>query len=199
VSEVYDIVTAEVVRLLEEGTAPWRRPWTVERRLPTNLVSKRESRGANVFLLGVKAALKGYGSPYWVTFKQALDLGGHVRKGEKSTLAIFWRTVEKEDPETGEAKEYPVLRYYSVFNTGQCDGLPVPPAPEADITFDPIEAAETIIRNMPSAPAIRHGGDQAFYAPLTDHVQLPKREAFETPAAYYGCAFHELTHSTGHK
>ena len=117
-STVFEIVTERIIAKLEQGIIPWRRPWHAESGLPRNLVSGKEYRGINVFLLGCQ----GYESPYWVTFRQAKELGGSVRKGEKATPVIFWKWLEDHDinPETGEkgTRRIPLRRYFSAFNLG---------------------------------------------------------------------------------
>jgi antirestriction protein ArdC len=118
---VPEIITESVLKQLEQGAAPWRKPWSTS--IPRNLISKKPYRGLNVFLL----ATQGYGSPYWLTFNQAKQLGAHVCRGEKSTLVSFWKFNEyaKENRETGETenKTSALLRYYRVFNIEQCEGL----------------------------------------------------------------------------
>src|SRR4051812_12067788 len=106
IGDVYQIVTDRVIELLEKGTVPWHKAWATGEQFPINLVSGKKYRGINVWLLSAA----GYGSPYWVSYKQAQDLGGSVRKGEKSTLAVFWKRIEKEDKETGETKIVRLLR-----------------------------------------------------------------------------------------
>jgi len=163
------------------------------------MVSKKEYRGINVFLL----ACMPYGSPYWMTYKQVTDKGGHVRKGEKSTPVVFWKWIDSKE-EVGIADtlsngKIPMLRYYSVFNLEQVEGIEAPPATEVIInTFTPIERAEQIIAGMPLKPDMRHGGNDACYSPMLDYVKLPEPSAFQSPEEYYSTAFHELTHSTGH-
>jgi len=112
---VYEIVTERIIAKLEEGVIPWRRPWHTESGLPRNLVSGKEYRGVNVFLLGCQ----GYASPYWLTFKQARELGGSVKKGAKGTPIIFWRWLEAQDldPETGPPT---TRRAASVLHHVQC-------------------------------------------------------------------------------
>ena len=113
---VYEIITERILEKLEQGTVPWHKPWKAAGSWPQNLVSGREHRGVNVFLL----ASQGFTSPFWMTFKQAKTLGGSVRKGERSTPVVFWKWIERasEDPETGETetKKIPLVRYYNVFN-----------------------------------------------------------------------------------
>jgi antirestriction protein ArdC len=201
---VYDIVTERILGLLERGVVPWQKPWAQRDGagnvvMPQNLVSGRAYRGVNVFLLGCS----GYGAPYWVSFKQALDLGGNVRKGEKSTPAIFWKILDVEDAAAKDGrKKVPMLRYYSVFNVEQCDGLEYPKpsteTPEGAAPFDPIATAAGIVAGMPKPPTLTHREARAYYRPITDTVNMPAPELFHAPAAYYSTLFHELTHSTGH-
>jgi antirestriction protein ArdC len=195
---VYDLITARVVSLLEAGVAPWRKPWGGARLWPRNLVSGHHYRGINVFLL----ACSGYSSPFWLTYKQAQAMGGHVRKGEKASPIVFWTKLQKADRETGETIELPLLRYYSGFNVAQCEGLPenrIPTlGPVSERPFSPIGECERVVNGMPSAPTIRHGFDHACYVPSLDEVRLPNRGQFDSPESYYTTAFHELGHSTGH-
>ena len=194
----YDVITARIVSQLEAGTAPWRRPWGGRFQFPRNLVSGKEYRGVNVFLL----SMMGYQSPYWLTYRQAQELGGHVRKGEKSTPVVFWSMVDHRDADTGEADKIPCLRYYSAFNVAQCDELPAAKIPADNRApahpFAPIDCCERVVADMPSRPSIRHGFDQACYVPAVDEVRMPERPAFERPEGYYATLFHELAHSTGH-
>jgi antirestriction protein ArdC len=190
-SSVYSIVTEQILMQLESGVAPWHRPWTTQ--FPKNLVSGRGYRGINVFLL----TSSGYGSPYWLTYKQATERGGHVRKGEHGTRVVFWkigtREVENADGETNE-KTSVLLRYYTVFNVEQCDGIA---APDAERVVNPIEECERIVRQMPNPPAMDQDS-RAWYRPSTDTVGMPARNAFHSAEEFYSTLFHELTHSTGH-
>ncbi len=190
-ASVYEIVTSRILAELERGVVPWRKPW---RTLPpANLISKKPYRGINVFLL----ALAGYGSQYWLTYRQAQALGGNVRKGEHGTKIVFWKfdkfETETADGETEERKSA-FLRYYTVFNLEQTEGLKallaLPPA-------FPIESAEAIAAGMPNPPAFEQDA-QAAYIPSTDMVTMPSRTAFDSQAEYYSTLFHELAHSTGH-
>src|SRR5438128_2573917 len=120
---VYEIVTEKIVAQLAQGVIPWRKPWAGV-GTPVNLATGRSYRGLNVVLL----SCAGYSSPYWMTYKQAQEMGGHVRKGEKSTLIVFWKWLEidpESQPETERepAKSIPFLRYYSVFNLEQIEGI----------------------------------------------------------------------------
>jgi antirestriction protein ArdC len=190
-SSVYEIITQQILAELEKGEIPWRKPW---RTLPpVNLISKKPYRGINVFLL----ALQGCGSQYWLTFNQAKQLGGNVRRGEHGTKIVFWKfdsyETETADGETEERKSA-MLRYYTVFNLEQTEGLKalltLPPA-------SPIESAEEIAKGMPNPPAFEQDA-QAAYIPSRDVVTMPSRTAFIGQAEYYSTLFHELVHSTGH-
>lgn len=197
--DVYAIVTDSIIEALEAGTVPWSRPWRDVGGKPVSLATGKPYRGVNVFLLTLQSMSKGYSSPYWLTFKQAKERGGSVRKGEKGTQIVLWKPVKKEGDE-GERKDYMLLRYYTVFNAEQCDGIETPALP-ALAEHDPIADAQTVVDRfigVLNGPALAHGGDRAYYSPLLDRVQMPLMGAFETPEHYYGTTFHELAHSTGH-
>jgi antirestriction protein ArdC len=191
-STAYDVVTESIIKQLESGVAPWRKPWRTE--MPVNLVSKKEYRGINIFLL----ACQGYGSRYWLTYRQAQALGGSVRKGEHGSRVVFWKIGEyrKENSETGEAENHKsiLLRYYAVFNLEQCEGIK---SPEPARVINPIEQCESIVRSMPNPPGFEQDS-QACYRPSTDTVGMPAISAFNSAEEYYSTLFHELTHSTGH-
>jgi antirestriction protein ArdC len=199
--DLYQVVTDQVVAMLESGVAPWRSPILGRQSAgyPRNLTSGKKYRGVNVFLLAFTAYAKGYESAHWLTMKQANERGGTIRKGEKSSLVVFWKPLESVDVKTGEKKESFVLRYYNVFNADQCDGITAPDAATfTPIDFNPIEAAEKIVSGYANGPAVQHGGAQAYYRPSTDVVQLPEPTRFTSAEEYYGTRFHELAHSTGH-
>lgn len=201
--DVYQTVTDRIIELLDQGTVPWRHPIRggSSGQMPTNLESQKHYRGINVFLLAVTAWAEGYDSPYWLTFKQAAKKGGHVRKGEKSSLVIFWKQYATKDKDSGEAVTIPVLRHYRVFNAEQCEGIEAPGAddPEPDTEpFEPIEEAARIIREYRAGPAVVYGGSRAFYRPSTDTVHMAEVVRFVEPGSYYSTFFHELAHSTGH-
>ena len=194
--DVYEIIREKIVTSLESGTIPWQKPWNSKAQV--NAISKRPYSGINVFLLP-----RTYADNRWVTYKQAGDLGGNVRKGEKSSMVVFWMLMKKED-ESGKEKTIPLLRYYNVFNVEQCENLTKLSALEPTVTasgsLDRIETADAIIAAMPNAPRIYHSQtDRAFYSPSADSVHLPPRETFKSVDAYYATKFHELTHSTGHR
>ena len=191
-NDVYQIITDRIIRLLESGTVPWHRPWKGGNQAPRNFMSRKAYRGINLFLLNAT----GFASPFWLTFKQVQSFDARVKKGEKSFPVVFWKILE--DEENGEMKKIPFLRYHSVFNVAQCEGITLPAPPEANGEFHPIEKCEGVVAKMPRRPAIEHGGGRACYSPPSDTVSIPEPKLFETPQAFYGTLFHELTHSTGH-
>ena len=193
-NDVYQIVTDRIISLLESGTVPWHRPWRAANQWAQNLVSRQPYRGINQFVLNAAK----YPSPFWLTFRQVHLLGGSVKKGERSFPVVFWKRFKEEGNE--EAKPIPFLRYYSVFNVAQCEGINVPAIPTVDPApkFQRIEKCEQIIADMPKRPSINHHGRGACYSPSHDEIGIPDPEAFESIEAYYSTLFHELTHSTGH-
>jgi antirestriction protein ArdC len=193
-NEVYERITDRITALLTQGTVPWHKPWKATTGLPRNLVSQKPYRGINVFLLLAMS----YESPFWLTFRQATQLGGSVRKGEKACPVVFWKQLKIEDKESDETKRIPLLRYYHVFNAAQCDGLKVLTALMEPST-DGISKPKAIVENMPQPPAVKHGMARAFYATSLDCVGMPARERFESEEGYFATLFHELIHSTGHE
>jgi len=202
-SKAYEVITDRIAELLSSGKIPWRRPWNALRAAgstrPRN-VAGNLYRGANWFLLGMLP----YANPVYLTFKQAVALGGCVRKGAKGYPVLFWKMlqVSEENAASPEdvGKKIPFARYYTVFNVEQCDGLSLvqPEAPTAPVEFDPVAEAEAIWEGMPSRPDLRYGGDSACYIPGFDQVRMPCRSAFPTAEGFYETFFHEMGHSTGH-
>lgn len=198
---IYQNVTDQIIAMLEKGVVPWRSPILGRQSagMPKNLESGKEYRGVNVFLLAFTAWAQGYESSYWLTFNQAKQKKGSIKKGEKSSFVIFWKQYETTDKETGEPTTVPVLRYYRVFNVAQCDGIAAPDAVTFTPTdFQPIDAAEAIVKSYADAPTIEHGGTRAFYRPSTDVVRLPEPTRFVSSEQYFSTLYHELAHSTGH-
>jgi antirestriction protein ArdC len=203
----YQVITDRLITMLEAGTAPWQKPWAGgTSAFPKNIKSKKPYSGINVWMLH----MSGHSSAYFLTFKQAQELGGSVRKGEKGFPVVFTKqlppravdvptdnggTERMIDARTGGR----MLKYYTVFNVEQCDGITAPDA-AAVPTFDhdPIDTAERIISDMPDRPTITHAGGRACYSPTSDTITMPEAARFETRPAYYGTLFHELAHSTGH-
>ncbi len=196
--DMYQGITDRVIEAIEKGNvAPWYKPWFSLGGLPQNAVSKSQYRGINTFLLAMEGCLKGYEDHRWLTFKQAKDLGGNVKAGEKGTKIVFWKMLDCKDKETGEASKRPLARCYTVFNAEQCENLKLPALVKEEHEFTPIEAAERICARYKQVK-VDHGGSQAGYSPLTDTIEMPAQKAFKDSESYYGTRFHEMGHSTGH-
>jgi len=199
-------VTARMVDALERGTVPWQRPWTSAAGLmPTSATTGKPYRGVNVWLLSLTAMEHGYASPYWLTFNQCKTLGGTVRKGQKGTVVVFWKMLDRTEQAadgTERARKVPLLRYYHVFNVEQCDDVKLPPRftmPEEREPLTVSDAVRAVIDGYANGPAIRHApSDRAYYSPMDDAITLPALEQWTTETGYAGTLFHELTHSTGH-
>lgn len=192
---VYDVINTRIMSLLENGTVPWRKPWNAQSNFPKNLVSKKDYRGVNVFLL----ACQEYSSPYWLTFKQCRERGGYVKHGEKSTPVIFWKWIDKRESAEEVNGKAPLLRYYSVFNVEQTEGVTVPEPEETNNSFDSIKTADNVLANKPFQVELKFGGNKAYYSPTLDYIQLPHLSTFVSPEEYYSTLFHEYTHATGHQ
>jgi antirestriction protein ArdC len=198
--DVYEIINKRIIELLEQGQLPpWKKSWKAQSNFPKNIISGRKYSGVNVWML----ACNEFSSPWWLTFKQCQDKGGHVIKGSKSTPVVFWKWLNKKvaDPTDGDSStngKYGMLRFYSVFNMEQTEGIPHPPAEETHNLFDPITMAEKIVADMPLKPDIKYGGNRAYYLVNLDYIQLPHQHTFHSPEEYYSTLFHELGHATGH-
>lgn len=194
-------ITARVLAELKAGTVPWRRPWSQQTSgaMPRNAVTNRGYSGVNVILLWSESTKAGYDKPLWLTFKQALEKGGNVRKGEKGSHVVYVSHVERVDEKTGEKRRIPFLKDYTVFNVAQCDGLDLealkPVKPRHSESRDP----EIDAFLASTGAVIRHGEGRAYFQPAGDFVMLPNFAVFEGASAYYGTAFHELCHWTGHE
>ncbi len=193
--DVYQMVTDRIIEHLEKGVVPWQQPWA-DAGQPKNLITRNKYRGVNVWLL---SSLK-YSQNEFLTFKQVKELGGSIKKDEKGNIIVFWKWIEKENPETKKIEKKPLLRYYKVFNISQCTGIPESKLPPiAEKQNDPIQECEKIIKEMPNRPEIKHEEQQAFYHKEKDFVNMPKMETFKDSESYYGSLFHELVHSSGHQ
>lgn len=198
---LYESVTNTILEALKRGVVPWRKPWNASASLPVNIVSGKPYRGVNVFLL----AMSPYTDHRWLTYKQALEKGGRVRPGEKSTMVVFWKRwepkPEPDDQDESPRPHAPLLRYFNVFNAEQCEGLDLPeiPHPERLADHQRIARADLLVDSMPTKPTIREGGRAAWYRPMDDLVNIPEIGKFESPDLYYATLFHELAHATGHE
>jgi antirestriction protein ArdC len=196
-TDTYELITSKILERLEAGVIPWKHYSNLrsEQSAPRNLVSGRQYHGANYFLL----SMMGYRSPWWLTFMQAKNLGGCVRKGEKSTPIIYWNLVERTDKETGEVESIPFLKYFSVFNSEQVDGIDArfPELPKTRATTANQEA-DRIVENMPNRPMIVYGTfPVASYSPSDDTVRMTKAELCVSDDRFHEVRFHEIGHASG--
>ena len=204
--DVYQTVTDAIVARLESGQLPpWHQPWQaghaagpVSRPLRHN---GQPYNGVNILWLWMAAEAHGYGNPYWLTFNQARELGGHVRKGEKSTQVVYASTFKKTEtgPDgTTAERRIPFLKTYAVFNAAQCDGLPAHYYQPATPPAAPVDPLPVVLEFAAHTGAdIREGGARAFYSPSGDYVQMPPASTFDSPEAHAGTLTHELAHWTG--
>ncbi|MFN4202426.1 MAG: ArdC family protein [Tabrizicola sp.] len=205
--DVYQRVTDKIIADLEKGELTWVKPWSggnmdgkVVRPLRHNGVPYS---GINVLMLWGAAVESGFASPFWMTFKQAQELGAHVRKGEKGSLVVYANTITRtEEGENGSEEErtIPFMKGYTVFNVEQIEGLPAHYHAKAEAVIDPAQRnAQAEAFFAATGATVRHGGNSAHYSGGTDHVQMPVFESFRSPEAYYATLAHELTHWTKHE
>jgi len=205
---IYQRVTDYVIEQLKNGSVPWKKGWTCYGP-PQNLNSGYIYHGWNTFFLNNVTACEQYKTPFFLTYNQALDMGGNVRKGEKGYFVIYWKNITTEyralrgGVDGTEENDYPksrlILKVYTVFNIDQTEGIDFTlPTVQPKTAHQKIEACDLLIKQMPKCPPIRHGGDYARYLPGMDFIQMPHLEQFHKPEYYYQTLFHELVHSTGH-
>lgn len=196
---IYETVTNRILSQLETGRIPWRKTWTCG--LPKSLTTGKEYQGINILMLGVAA----YSSRYWTTYRQAIRLGGHVRKGEKASPVVYWKWRTEEDLKKLRAKTgkesfapcVPIVK--AVFNLDQVEGIARPEDDVRQLPHRPMEIADMVFEVMPDKPQIEHSPThQPAYVPSLDVIQLPHLSQFDSGDAYYATLFHELVHSTGH-
>jgi antirestriction protein ArdC len=204
-TQIYQEVTDRLTAELEEGRIPWRRPWAIKGGSSyRNLVTKKEYHGINPLLLNLTALSRGYTSPWWLTYNQAKAKGGHVKKDERGTMIVFWKmllldkngkAIKDSDKKTKVDKVIPLLRYWTVFNFEQTEGIE---APEMDPeVFEPMERAQALIDQYEDHPEYK-AADEAYYSPGEDIIGLPDRKKFSDQESYYSAVYPELVHSTGH-
>jgi antirestriction protein ArdC len=194
--DIYEAITERFIEQLKRGTVPWQKPWFAVQ----NIVSRKPYRGINALLLGSTD----YRSPFWISFKQALDLGGHVKKGEKSTPVIYYKILEKRDEtgnmvvrEDGRPARIPFVRWANVFNLDQTEGIQAPAIATRENVIQPNEKAAAIVQNARLCP-IHHVGFAALYSPKDDVIRIPAATTFHSQEDYYHTLYHEMTHATGH-
>jgi antirestriction protein ArdC len=206
-NSLYQEITDTIIAQLEQGRVPWVQPWagvSAPLGFPRNAATGRAYSGINVLILWMACTERGFSGQNWLTFRQALKLGAHVRKGEKGTTVVYAdRFIPYRErtraAETGDEPEaIPFLKRFTVFNTDQCEDLPAdlapPPAPLAENLILP--QAEALIRA--TGADLRVGGDRAFYVPSEDYIRVPPPAAFFEPINWHRTVFHELGHHSGH-
>lgn len=190
-ASVAEIVSNEIIKKLEKGVAPWIKPWQGGK--PINYITGKPYRGINLLLLE---------AGQYLTFKQITEKGGHIRKGAKSSIVVFYKPLEVAKTEEDEPKLIRLLRYYRVFNLNDVDGIEPRKTEEEHYNFT-IDNCESIVNDYISRENIRLNNkaksDRAYYSPLTDSITLPTLEQFKNSQHYYSTAYHEMAHSTGHK
>lgn len=196
--DIYAAVTDRIIAQLEQGIIPWHKPWTGVQSGAISGATGKPYSLLNQMLLGKPGE--------WYTWNQIQNLGGKVRKGEHSSMVVFWKQVpvKEVNAETGKEEQHlvPMLRYYNVFHVSQCEGIEPKTVDHESVDLSSDDTADAIIQDYVTrcGVTLKHvKGDEAFYSPIPDYVQLPLREQFPSMAEYYSTAFHELTHSTGHR
>ena len=212
--DMYQEITNTVVEALKNDTIPWEKPWRAGcsmKDMPRSVATGKVYRGVNIWL----TAMADFDSPWWMTYKQCQDLGGNVKKGEKSTLLCFYKMIEIKDKKTKEVTDtYPMLKGFRVFNLEQCE-LPQEALDKLDTRLaklggdaDAIVNENEVIENAQKLMdsyfkrekiEVLTGGDRAYYQPSKDRIQMPDMKHFVDSESYYATLFHEGIHSTGHK
>jgi antirestriction protein ArdC len=206
--DIYTRITNQIVSHLEKGVRPWVRPWNAEHAAgritrPLRHNGKPYS-GINVLSLWASATAQNFTAPIWMTFKQALELAAHVRKGEKGSLVVYADSIKRKetDEKLGDEidREIPFLKGYTVFDVEQIEGLPEGYYAKAAPTLDPVARIEHAEKFFAALGAtIRHGGNRAFYSIAADAIQMPPFESFQDADSYYATLAHEFAHWSGSK
>jgi antirestriction protein ArdC len=208
-TSLYDEITDKIIAELEAGRVPWVQPWGTAAAkaplaMPKNAATSRQYGGINILILWGSVIERGFAGQSWLTFRQALTLGGHVRKGERGTTVVYAdRFVPAEEKrrarETGEeAQAIPFLKRFTVFNTDQCDGLPADIATTAPPPLPGMIEPTVEVLIKATGIDFRIGGNRAFYVPAEDYVQVPPPAAYFEPINWHRTALHELCHASGH-
>ncbi|KGT86303.1 DNA primase [Erwinia typographi] len=200
-TDIYQTVTDSIIEALEAGVKPWACPWKkcgAVSGLPSNFTTNDTYSGVNIMLLWCSAAKQGFTDSRWMTYNQAKAIGGQVRKGERGTMAIFYKTLEKE-ADDGQIEKIPMLKSFTVFNVQQIDGLEFAEVDDTAPTgvFDPLPEVEALF--IRTGAKITERGQNAFFKPATDEIYLPERHLFADAANFYATGLHELVHWSGAK
>lgn len=197
---MYEEITERIIDSLEAGGIPWVRPWgSVQYGQHRNVITDRPYSGINIILLNLVAIERGYDDPRWITFKNAGQLGGHVRKGEKGVGIVFWRiktTGQSDDNGSDDDRNaIPLMRMFTVFNIQQCNGLELSPL---EVTAGNPGAENPDAEKILGLADLRNGGNEAYYSKTSDFIVMPDRETFENLDFYYSTFYHEIVHWSGH-
>jgi antirestriction protein ArdC len=205
IRDVYSRITGKIIADLEQGIRPWHKPWNADHAAGTRPLRHNgfPYKGINVVMLWSAAETKGYACPLWLTFKQAIELGGHVRKGEAGELVVYANSITRTETDAkGEEtdREIPYMKGYTVFNAEQCEGLPAHYSAKAEPpALTPMQCLDAADRFFAATGVeIRHGGTRAYCAEGPDYVQMPPFETFRDAESYAATLAHEPTHSTKH-
>ena len=202
--DIYVRITAKIVAALEDGVRPWVRPWNAEHaagRITRPLRHNGQPyTGINILSLWASASMQGFAAPIWMTYRQAVELGAHVRKGEKGSPVVYANSITRNETDTDSgvevARDIHFLKGYTVFNVEQIEGLPAqytaPASPRLDVSAR-ITRAERFFGA--TGATLAHGGNRAFYRPSTDSIVLPPFETFRDAESYYATLAHETTHN----
>ena len=210
--DAYQVITDSIIEALEKGVKPWVCPWDnsndFKGGLPKNLKSNVSYSGINIVILWSAIAQNNYTSPYFLTYNQAVEMGGNVLKGSKGTKIIYYKMLEITDKITDEEKKLPMLKTFTVFNLDQIEGIEAPkPLIKSEDEIKPKnefivnEDIEKIVNSMFEKTGVKfiEGGNSAFYSPSNDSITMPDKEKFVTYDDYCATKTHELIHSTSHK
>lgn len=190
--DLYQTITDRMIKEMEQGIIPWQKPWMASGRAVSHVTGKAYSL-LNQMLLGKPGE--------YLTFRQVQQEGGFIRKGEKAQMVVFWKWLDSKDEQTGEIRQVPFLRYYSVFHLDQCEGITARHSAMIEHPAEADAAAEAIIADYVSREGVGleyQEGDAAYYQSSLDRIVLPMLSQFTETAEFYSTAFHEMVHSTGH-
>ncbi len=205
--DIYTRVTDQIIVSLEAGVRPWLKPWSADHAAGKITRPLRHNgtpySGINILMLWSASVASGFAAPTWMTFRQSMELGGHVRKGEKGSLVVYANSITRTetDEKTGDEAEREIhfMKGYTVFNVEQIEGLPEQYYCKPEPRFSPIQRIEHAEQFFAALHAdIRHGGTQAYYAQESDYIRMPLIEAFSDAESYYATLAHESTHWTKH-
>lgn len=199
--DIYQEVTNKIVSAMESGNIPWLKPWENRKQatnvlVPHNASTGKTYNGINLMLLWAEGFQ--YPTQQYVTYKQAKDMGGNVKRGESGHLVVFWNWFDKKNEDTGEIEKIPFLKHYTVFNLAQCENID---AGKLAALPERVNTEQTSVLSLALAngASVVHGGNKAFFSPMRDYIAMPNQEQFKTANDYEATLAHELTHWTGHK